>query len=281
MDVTLSQEGYQLALANGEEIILVSVGRTDKEWLTLTGHSDHITEVIFNHQGTKLASASWDGSIRIWEVSNGEQLLTIETETTSWGSMAFDPMDEVLASGGSGGIINLWNVESGRKQGSLQGSGMAPVSSIAFNPSGLTLASGHGMGLWLINLETMQRDDILTSIATNVVEFDNVGNYIAAKTDNGYILLWNANTYETIPMEQAIDDQIFTNGLSFNPIGTIIAVKSDTGIVRFWNTETGREEEPLRTGKPLAGIRFTPDGMLFVSAHTDGTIILWGVPLNA
>ena len=39
----------------------------DREPLTLTGHTDLVRGVAFSLDGTRLASASWDGSVRVWD----------------------------------------------------------------------------------------------------------------------------------------------------------------------------------------------------------------------
>ncbi|TFY68339.1 hypothetical protein EVJ58_g1056 [Rhodofomes roseus] len=52
----------------------VARGRTLK---TLPAHSDPVTAVTFNHDGTLIASCAMDGLIRIWDAESGQCLKTL------------------------------------------------------------------------------------------------------------------------------------------------------------------------------------------------------------
>jgi WD40 repeat protein len=40
----------------------------------MNGHNDWVYSLAFSPDGTRLASGSWDGEVRLWEVSTGKQL---------------------------------------------------------------------------------------------------------------------------------------------------------------------------------------------------------------
>jgi WD40 repeat protein len=44
---------------------------------TLEGHSGSVTSVAFSHDSARLASASLDNTVKIWDASNGECLQTL------------------------------------------------------------------------------------------------------------------------------------------------------------------------------------------------------------
>jgi WD40 repeat protein len=45
---------------------------------TLEGHSSRVKSVAFSHDWTRLASASDDGTVKIWDASSGACLQTLE-----------------------------------------------------------------------------------------------------------------------------------------------------------------------------------------------------------
>ena len=48
---------------------------------TLEGHSVSVNSVAFSHDSTRLASASYDNTVRIWDASSGACLQTLEVGT--------------------------------------------------------------------------------------------------------------------------------------------------------------------------------------------------------
>jgi WD40 repeat protein len=80
--------------------------KTYKESLTLTGHSGHVFRLAFSRDGRYLASASWDSTIKIWDLK----------------ARAQDPKAELATLRGHAG----------------------PIFGLTFSPDGRRLASGSG-----------------------------------------------------------------------------------------------------------------------------------------
>jgi WD40 repeat protein len=51
---------------------------------TLEGHSSHVSSVAFSHDSTRLASASGDRTVKIWEASSGACLQTLKGHYCQW-----------------------------------------------------------------------------------------------------------------------------------------------------------------------------------------------------
>jgi WD40 repeat protein len=50
---------------------------------TLEGHSDSVSSVAFSHDSARLASASWDSTVKIWDAHSGACLQTLEGYSNS------------------------------------------------------------------------------------------------------------------------------------------------------------------------------------------------------
>jgi hypothetical protein len=65
---------------------------------TLEGHSDFVTSVAFSHNSTRLASASGDRTVKIWDASSGACLQTLVGHSSDVSSVAFSHDSTRLAS---------------------------------------------------------------------------------------------------------------------------------------------------------------------------------------
>ena len=119
-------------------------------WKTLT-HSDDVNCVAFSTDGSIVASACADHTVKLWAVSTGIEIRTLSGHSHKVMSVAFSPDGSVFASAGgvwnnsqetyTSGEIILWEVISGRRIRTITGQSKQ-IASIAFSPDGGLLASG-------------------------------------------------------------------------------------------------------------------------------------------
>jgi WD40 repeat protein len=89
-----------------------------------------------------LASASEDGTVKIWQMDTGEEIHNLQHPDRVFG-VAFSPDGRRLASGGWDQIVRIWDASTGEELHQLQGHA-GYVWSVAFSPDGQRLASGSG-----------------------------------------------------------------------------------------------------------------------------------------
>ena len=109
-----------------------------------------VNSVAFNHDGSLLASASDDKTVRLWDPSSGQQLNMLTGHSGWVPSVAFNHDGSLLASGSNENTVRLWNPSSGQQLNTLTSHSGFPTS-LAFNHDGSLLASGSYDGtvqLW-------------------------------------------------------------------------------------------------------------------------------------
>jgi WD40 repeat protein len=107
---------------------------------TLEGHSDYVSSVAFSHDSTRLASASYDNTVKLWDASSGECLQTLEGHSDYVSSVAFSHDSTRLASASWDKTVKLWDASSGECLQTLEGHSDY-VSSVAFSHDSTRLAS--------------------------------------------------------------------------------------------------------------------------------------------
>jgi WD40 repeat protein len=103
------------AYEESKEITIVSP--VAEQWnaclQTLEGHSSSVSSVVFSHDSTRLASASRDSTIKIWDARNGDCLQTLEGHSGSVISVVFSHDSTRLASASGDSTIKIWDATNG------------------------------------------------------------------------------------------------------------------------------------------------------------------------
>ncbi|MFS4091850.1 hypothetical protein [Streptomyces sp. AF1A] len=263
----------------------------------LSGHTGAVYLTSFSPDGRTLATASYDRTVRLWNVSDPTRprpLGTPLTGHTSWVSSAvFSPDGHTLASAGDDGTIRLWNVTDPAHPAPLG----APLTGhtgtiylVAFSPDGRTLASaGEDSTVRLWDVADPRRPKALGALrghtaAVRSVAFSPDGHTLAAGSDDNTIRLWNvADPRRPEPVRTVLRGHTdIVHSVAFSPDGRTLASGSADDTIRLWNvTDPAR---PTALGAPLTGhtgpiwsVAFSPDGGRLAAASADSTASLWNV----
>ena len=110
---------------------------------TLTGHTGPVNEMAFSPNGRLLATASADGTARLWDPATGKHRHTLTGHTGPVYGVAFSPNGRLLATASADGTARLWDPATGKHRHTLTGH-TGPVYGVAFSPNGRLLATASG-----------------------------------------------------------------------------------------------------------------------------------------
>jgi WD40 repeat protein len=70
--------------------------------------------VSWSPDGKTLASASWDGRVRLWTAATGKEQATLKGHTNGVSSVSWSPDGKTLASASWDQTVKLWDVSPAR-----------------------------------------------------------------------------------------------------------------------------------------------------------------------
>ena len=106
----------------------------------LTGHTGRVSAVAIAPDGTWLATAGDDGTVRIWDPATGQQRATLTGHTGAVSAVAIAPDGTWLATASGDGTVRIWDPATGQQRATLTGHTGA-VSAVAIAPDGTWLAT--------------------------------------------------------------------------------------------------------------------------------------------
>ncbi|WYD81559.1 MAG: WD40 repeat domain-containing protein [Candidatus Electrothrix gigas] len=246
-----------------------------------------ITSVSFSSDGKRIASSSYDKTLRLWDVQTGKEIMVLEGHNDQIIRVIFSPDDKLLAS--SSGTIFLWDAETGKKIYELEGH--AARTALLFSPDSKTLYSASfrsdndTIKVWdLEKKEEIMKFRERTDGTFNISLSPN-GNMMALASADNSIRLRDVKKW--IELKRVNGDSEFVISALFSPDGKFLAStesENSSSPKGGGNTIWLRDANTLKKIKSFNGhkktvgnISFTPDSNFLASGSTDKSLRIWDV----
>ncbi|MBG1240061.1 WD40 repeat domain-containing protein, partial [Nostoc sp. NZL] len=211
---------------------------------TLEGHSDRVNSVVYSPNGQQLASASYDKTIKIWDVSSGKLLKTLTGHNDTVRSVAYNPNGKQLASASFDKTIKIWDLSSGQLLKTLTGHSDT-VRNIAYSPKGQQLASASDdktIKIWDLSSGKLLKTLTGHSSAVISVAFSPNGQYLASASSDKTIKIWDLSSDK--PLKSLTGHSSGVNSVAFSPNGKQLASASFDKTIKIWDLSS---DKPLKS----------------------------------
>ncbi len=211
--ISFSPDGKLLAIAENVNIFRKEKGQIriwnleeDEQYKVFPAHNKKITSVSFSPNGERIASASSDGTIKIWNLdcelldifsdNNISSAGDLKSHNSSVTSVSFHSSGKYIASASADTTIKLWNLR-GELLNTLENHNSS-VTSLDFSSDGNLLVSADSSGTtiawYLLNIQEPTPTSInlkRSNDAINSVSISPNGQLIATADTIKRVTIWN------------------------------------------------------------------------------------------
>lgn len=258
---------------------------------TIAGHDQDVQSVAITPDGTKVASGSFDGTIKIWHLETGELIQTLTAHSDAGeiiSSIAISPDGQTLVSSSNsyGGNIKIWDLSTGLLISTLKAQGVG-VSVVAISPDSQLLASGGNDGS--IKLWHLALGEELGTFSGHFgrvfsVAFSANGKFLASGGEDGSIHLWNLSRiqgkvgFDFQPDRRFLGHTNAVHSVAFSPDNQRLASGSADKTIKLWNVETGEAIATLASHSGgMLSVAISPNGQILAGGSLLGRIKLWNL----
>lgn len=153
--VAFLKDGRMVTAGGDAKVAIWTAGRQlpDK---VFEGHSAPIVSLAVSPDGERLASASWDHTVRIWSLGDGAQQV-LEGHTKNVNGVAFIPDGRSLVSVGYDRKLRIWPLAGGTSNVTTLAS---PANAVAVAPDGEIVTGGADGRLHFLTSDGRESDEV-------------------------------------------------------------------------------------------------------------------------
>lgn len=242
------------------------------------GHADAMSAVACHPDGTRVVTASDDGTLRVWNPSSGTCESVLEAEASAVTSVAVDAVGSVAVAAYRDRTIRVWDLATGACESTLRGHADA-VWAVAIDAAATRAVSGSAdqtVRAWNLLTNTCERT--LAGHRGRVwgVAIDAPGKRALSASEDRSVRVWDLATGAC---EHVLTGHRgLVRGVAIDAAGDRAVSASADRTVRVWNLASGTCERVLEGHlMPVTSVAIDAAGDRAASSSTDSTVRVWNL----
>ncbi len=297
------KDGWDAGLEKAEKPNVDKKANTRRPIHTLPGHTDRLTSVAYSPDGKFIATAAWDGTARIWDVSTGQEVRRLDFPATkgynTFSHIAFSSDSAFVVTSvresRDASVVVIWDRRTGEKVRTFP----AEAGSVAISPDGRLIACGGYRLIRFYDFVTgklvreIQADekqlridglnfspDGKSIISTGHPETPQLGDGVRRLTIMPDVArVWNVATGAERPSRlNGVVVGRLGQHIEYSPDGRTLVAPSGREIVLLEVATGAIRGKLIGHENDTCAYAFLPDGRTMASGSMDGTVRLWDIP---
>lgn len=301
--VTISPDG--LVAGCGDRFVQMFDLQTGERLHRLEGHTKPVVSIAYSPDGELLASASDDGSIRLWDVGSAKTVRVLRNVTRPRSpypprQVAFSPDGKTLVACYPNTQIVLYNVASGKWLHSVRQYQRGAPLHLAFSPDGsvFAIAKDRGHVTLMDMVEFGVRDRFIPprivlpkgldssryplthddQRPVSHVAFSLDGKKLLTCGGDNTVRVWDLETAKLLVVIKGPSQARLVQAATFSPDRTRIISVTNNEILQVWDAGSGKQLGSERgTDENVRRLAFSPAGRVLATCGSEGVIKLWHI----
>jgi WD40 repeat protein/transcriptional regulator with XRE-family HTH domain len=292
LDIAFSADGKFMATGSSDTQARIWDAIAGEVLYTLSGHTLPVTAVAFDPIGTRLVTAGWDRTLRVWDITPASEALFIPIDSPWSLRPSYSPDGtQLLADDPAKDVASVWDAMSGKGLITLNDE-EARLSLTTYSPDGSLIAGVSEKTIIIFDARSGRFRFRLTghTEAVTAMDFSPDGTELASGSGSGEIILWDVAKGKALStLQEATVGSLSTVrysifAVAFSPDGKHLLSGDTYGQGFIWDITTGKKLLTIRYEEGVGNASFpdtgfdaaySPDGKRVALTGGLGTTRIW------